>query len=324
MAKLGKLEKQGFEKAWKDESDFTDWLASDDGISLLSDALGVGLEAVATEHSIGDFRADLICRDTTEGALVVVENQINRSNHTHLGQVLTYSAGAEATNVVWISTGFRDEHRATVDWLNEVTGDRFRFFALAIEVWSIGKSKIAPKLNVVSQPNDWRKVIKIQVESPEGLTGSMDRVAFWTRVNRLIQDEDPIGRPKPADKAFVFFGSKSVRQVRLGGSFSTLKGTLRVHLELRGEHGLPHAKLLCKQKSDIESEIGSALAWPSKPAGKTHTVSLYRAGVDIEDESEWDDYAEWLVKYLNRFHRAFWDRIDDIDPKDYDGPNQGP
>lgn len=314
VAKLGILDSLPYDDAWTDETDFTKWLASDEGIKLLSDTLGVGLEAVAIEQSIGDFRADLICRETTEGTLVVVENQINRSNHTHLGQVLTYSAGAAATTVVWISTGFRDEHRATVDWLNEATGEQFRFFALEIELWKIGKSRLAPKFNIVSQPNDWREVIKIQVESPEGFAGGMDKVAFWTRVNGLIKEVDPIGTPKPANRAFVFFASRSTGRVRLGGSFSIRKGSLRVHLELRPPDGSALAESLRKSRDQIEVEIGSKLKWRTREEGKASTISLEFKGAEIEDESQWADYAEWLVTNLISFRNAFWHRIDSFDP----------
>ena len=158
--KLGRLEKiQDLRDVWKTEAqDFTPWLAGEENLgSLLGETINLDLELEAVEKDVGPFRADILCQDTDDGSLVLVENQVERTDHTHLGQLLTYAAGLNTVTIVWIAKKFTDEHRATLDWLNEITGEKINFFGLEIELWRIGDSAIAPKFNVVSKPNDWTK-----------------------------------------------------------------------------------------------------------------------------------------------------------------------
>ena len=134
------------------------WL-DDENIGLLSETIGLELEVEAQEKHVGPFRADILCKDTVTDSWVLIENQLERTNHTHLGQLLTYAAGLDAVTVVWIAERFTEEHRAALDWLNEITAEGFSFFGLEIELWRIGDSPMAPKFNVVSHPNDWTKTV---------------------------------------------------------------------------------------------------------------------------------------------------------------------
>ena len=168
-ARLGKLERVDVRKVWLGEaSDFTPWLALPDNITLLGEAIGLELEVQAQETSVGRFRADILCKDTTTGHFVLIENQLERTDHIHLGQLMTYAAGLDAVTVIWVSPRFTDEHRAALDWLNRMTTEGLNLFGLEIEVWRIGDSPMAPKFNVVSQPNDWAKTVKEQAESATG------------------------------------------------------------------------------------------------------------------------------------------------------------
>ena len=158
--KLGKLEEVELRDIWESESsDFTPWLAREENIQILGDSIAVDLEVEAQEKNVGPFRADILCKDTENGNWVLIENQLNRTDHPHLGQLLTYAAGLDAVTVVWVAATFTEEHRAALDWLNEITDDRFRFFGLEIELWRINNSPPAPKFNIVSKPNDWRRSV---------------------------------------------------------------------------------------------------------------------------------------------------------------------
>ncbi len=154
---LGRLEKiTDLRDVWKTEAqDFTPWLATEGNLALLGDTVGLDLECEAVEKDVGPFRADILCRETGSNSLVLIENQVERTDHIHLGQLLTYAAGLNTVTIVWIAKRFTDEHRAAFDWLNEITGDEISFFGLEIELWRIGDSPIAPKFNVVSKPNEW-------------------------------------------------------------------------------------------------------------------------------------------------------------------------
>jgi hypothetical protein len=146
MIELGHLEKEpDLRKIWgKEDEDFTPWLAKY-GLELLGDTIGIELELNSQEQEVGPFAADILCRDTATNNWVLIENQIEKTDHTHLGQILTYGASLEATTIVWIAKYFTEEHRAALDWLNEITDERFNFFGLEIELWRIDGSPIAPK-----------------------------------------------------------------------------------------------------------------------------------------------------------------------------------
>lgn len=151
---LGCLERVEPNAVWKDErGEFTPWLAERANLRRLGDALRLDLEPVSREKKIGPFRADILCRDAATFAPVVIEAQLGRTDHLHLGQILTYGAGLDAAAVVWLAARFRDEHRAALDWLNR--GGPARFFGVEIELWRIGDSRAAPKFNVVARPGDW-------------------------------------------------------------------------------------------------------------------------------------------------------------------------
>ena len=131
---LGRLTPVDLREAWQGEaSDFTPWLAQSDNIALLSEAIGIELEVEAQEQQVGPFRADILCRDTLSNHYVLIENQLDRTDHGHLGQLLTYAAGLDAVTIVWIASRFTDEHRAALDWLNSVTTGEINFFGLEIE-----------------------------------------------------------------------------------------------------------------------------------------------------------------------------------------------
>jgi hypothetical protein len=189
---LGRLERVDVRDVWQKESeDFTPWLASEENIALLGDAIGLELEVEAQEKDVGPFRADILCKDTATGNWVLVENQLERTDQGHLGQLLTYAAGLQAVTIVWVAERFTDEHRAALGWLNEITDDRFNFFGLEIELWRIGTSPVAPKFNVVCKPNDWSKTVaagaaQVQIES---LTDTKKlQLEFWTAFRSHVEE----------------------------------------------------------------------------------------------------------------------------------------
>ena len=157
---LGRLTRVDLRDIWTSEAiDFTPWLAQPENISILGDTLGIDLELEAQEKAVGPFRADILCKDIGTDSWVLVENQLERTDHTHLGQLLTYASGLQAVTIVWIAARFTEEHRATLDWLNKITDESFRFLGLEVELWRIGDSPAAPKFNIVSKPNDWSRSV---------------------------------------------------------------------------------------------------------------------------------------------------------------------
>jgi hypothetical protein len=175
---LGRLTIVPPRDVWPREAhDFTPWLL--ENVDVLSDLLGMDLALEVAEHPVGGFSLDLLGRDDATGQVVIVENQLDVSDHTHLGQILTYAAGTDPTTIVWVATGFRPEHRAAIDWLNARTDESTRFFGVEIEVVRIGDSAPAPAFKLVAQPNDWEKQVKAEKASPRSGKAAAYG-AFWT------------------------------------------------------------------------------------------------------------------------------------------------
>jgi len=136
---LGRLERVDLRTVWANEAGaFTPWLAKEENLKLLGDTIGIELELEAQEKNVGPFRADILCRDTATDDWVLIENQLERTDHGHLGQLLTYAAGLKAVTLVWVAQRFAEEHRAAIDWLNEITDESLNFFGLEVEAWRIG------------------------------------------------------------------------------------------------------------------------------------------------------------------------------------------
>jgi hypothetical protein len=229
MTNLGKLEKVDLRKVWADEAGvFTPWLAQEENIKLLGDTIGIELKVEAQEKPVGPFSADILCKDTVNNQWVLIENQLERTDHTHLGQLMTYAAGLDAVTIIWIAQRFTDEHRAAMDWLNEITEEDIVFFGLEIELWQISGSPVAPKFNIISKPNEWSKTIKRTarqwdeatfmkaLESNKGLecvriakeilewaTGKFDRI-WWGKGN-ITGSFIPVLGSERGGKVFISF-----------------------------------------------------------------------------------------------------------------------
>jgi len=200
---LGKLEQVDLREAWLSEpDDFTPWLA--DHLDLLGETLGLSLELEGTETSVGPFSADILCREVGDGHWVLIENQLERTDHTHLGQIVTYAAGLDALTIIWVAKEFVDEHRAAMDWLNHSTAEGLDFFGVEIELWRIGDSRMAPRLNIVSQPNAWSKGIV----TPPG--------RFWNEEGFFADLVERCPAGEPAARSILEWAGQRGHPVRYG------------------------------------------------------------------------------------------------------------
>src|ERR1700756_3411596 len=208
---LGRLERVELRNIWLSEaSDFTPWLARKENLDTLGEALGIDLELEAQERPVGPFRADILCKDVATDRWVLIENQLERTDHSHLGQLLTYASGLEAVTIVWIAARFTEEHRSTLDWLNKITDDRFRFFGLEVELWRIGTSPAAPKFNIVSKPNEWSQSVAQAARAIDQSELSETRVMqreYWASLNQSLNAMGgPVsGNKKPQPQAWMSF-----------------------------------------------------------------------------------------------------------------------
>lgn len=311
---LGRLERVAPRTYWENEAlDFTPWLASEENIALLSEAIGFDLEVQQQEARVGPFRADILCRDTLTDHLVLIENQLERTDHTHLGQLFTYAAGLDAVTVVWIAERFTEEHRAALDWLNRITHEDFRFFGIEVELWKIGDSIPAPKFNLVAKPNDWSKSVREAASTQRGeLTDAQElQVAYWREFDEVAAERGSRYRlSKPVARTHIDFGigrtgfslGAAVRMYRNEDA-----GAL-VYLYIGGDESSDYFKELRRDEEAIERELGFSPLWDERPDFKNSQVSLARQ-CDPSDPAIWPELHAWMHETMEAFERVLRPRV---------------
>jgi Domain of unknown function (DUF4268) len=314
---LGRLERIDPRMVWATEgADFTPWLARTENIALLGETIGLELEVEAQEKNVGPFRADILCKETTTSGWVLIENQLERTDHTHLGQLLTYAAGLDAVTIVWIAQRFTEEHRATLDWLNEITDERFNFFGLEVELWRIGNSPAAPKFNIVSKPNDWTKRVAEaarSIESEAPTETKQQQLQYWTKFVELIRDKTSLRSQKPAPQHWLNLAIGRAN-FYLSASVNSLEDFVVASLILDGPNARGHFRALARDKEAIERELGFPLEWREVRGSKSSQMAIRLNAADPTNESEWDRQMRWLREHLEALHRVFAPRIKNLQP----------
>jgi hypothetical protein len=299
---LGKIEPVRLRDIWGSESDdFTPWLAEEENIGLLASSVGLNLSVYGQEARVGKFRADIHCKDSTSGKFVVIENQLEKSDHGHLGQLLTYASGLEAGTIIWVAPEFCNEHLATLEWLNSITGDEFKFFAAKIEVWGIGKSQ-APKFTIVSAPKDWslkgsgkgRKEEAVRSQSESGKT----RSEYWkTFLSQLSLADKTVTLPKPNSLGNLRFSLQG-RDLWITVYAAASLGKIGVFL--RGNEDF-YTKFK-KNQQQVQQKLGKAPQWNRLDDGWSIAISRK---ADPSSKSEWGEQHKWLATNLQKYLRVF-------------------
>lgn len=295
---LSKLERVSLREAWKHEAgEFTPWLAEAENLNALADALGVSeLVLVATEHWVGDFKLDILCTDGDEQ--VIIENQLDETDHKHLGQILAY-AGVGAKKVIWVAESFRPEHIAALQFLNDNTTDTLSFFGVQIELWQIDGPPFAPKFEIVAKPNDWAKSGREQARAASSASPTKQlQQKFWTALNDRLAKSAPQIRPqKPRPQHWL---NNSIGRAGFGLNITanTRDERLGVELWIPGAEAKKHFANLSTQKKAIEGRLGFELDWQELPDAQACRIATWYPDASIEDESRWNEYLDWLTQRL--------------------------
>jgi len=319
---LGRLEKVELRDIWLSEaSDFTPWLASKDNLDILGETLGIDLELEAQERRVGPFRADILCKDIGTDRWVLIENQLERTDHNHLGQLLTYASGLEAVTIIWIAARFTEEHRSTLDWLNRITDESFRFFGLEVELWRIEGSPPAPKFNIISQPNDWSQSVAQAARAIDESELSETRVMqrdYWASFDKVLAATGgPVsGGKKPQPQSWMAYPIGR-GHVSLNATMVRPKRQVRAELYLSGARAKAFFHLLAKQSAEIEHALGFALDWEELPDGQDSRISTLLEDADPEDQTDWERQHDWLAQRLNAMHRVLAPRVKALDPNSW-------
>ena len=316
--------------AWPREADdFTPWLAKEDNLKLLGSTIGLdGLELEAQEKNVGPFRADILCKETANDSWVLIENQLGRTDHKHLGQLLTYAAGLKATTIVWIAKHFTEEYRAAMDWLNDITGPEFNFFGLEIELWQIGDSPLAPKLNIACKPNDWSKSVAQgtkDVQSEPLTEAKQLQLEFWTAFREYVEEKQTSitpTKPLPQHWMNIAIGRTGIKLTAIASLWDSASESYNAH-ELRAElvlsdtHAKSYYAQLASEKAAIEKEFGELLTWHNPPQNQTCRIYV-RTTADLNKRQMWPEQHEWLLLKLEALRKVFASRVRQLDAESYE------
>jgi hypothetical protein len=286
MSNLGKLKQIELREGWKHEAnDFTKWLALEDNLSLLSDEIGFDIKLIQTEARVGSFNVDILAEEENTGNKIIIENQLEISDHDHLGKVITYASGYDAKIIVWVVKDVREEHRKAIDWLNENTNEEIGFYLLKIELWQIGESLPAPKFEIISKPNDWAKAVKNSADSTELTDTKIKQLEFWDAFkNYAKQNKTTLKFQKsyPQHWTNISIGSSDCH-VTL--TINSVEKQISCQIYISDNKDL-YSQLL-ENKSLIENELGYILEWMELPKKKASRIKIVTTG-DFKNEKDWD------------------------------------
>lgn len=294
---LGTLVEVPVREIWKHEQyDFSEWLAKEKNIALLNEILGLNLVDIDKEVYVGSYRCDLVATDETSGRKIIIENQLDSSNHDHLGKIITYASGLDAKDVVWIVTEAREEHSSAIEWLNNNTATGINFFLLELHAYKIGSSLPAPYFKIIEEPNDFIKSSKIKTGSDEWNKSQSKRIEFWSKFNDVVASRGkPFNIRKPTtDHWYDVAIGRSDAHIAI--NLVNKNNSIVVELYINENKSL--FDNLLENKDDIERELSfdSSLEWMRLDGKKASRIKYSFAGLDFDKQ---DNYPELMNKAID-------------------------
>ena len=294
--KLGKMKEVDIRQVWAHEQyDFSKWLAAEENIKELGDTLNLSLTDVETEKYVGSYRCDILCKDELTGKAVLIENQLEQTNHDHLGKIITYASGLDASVVIWIVADAREEHASAIEWLNKHTDDDAAFFLIEVHAYTIGDSVPAPMFKIIEQPNDFVKSVKTISRKGDMNESQTRRLEFWTMFNDVI---DHRGKPFNKRKATtdhwynVAVGSA---QCSIAIELVNKEHKIRVGLSIPDNKDLYDS--LYEKSQEIEAAAGFPLIWNRLDGKKAAAIYTYIDNLDFKKQ---DNYSELMNETIDK------------------------
>jgi hypothetical protein len=311
-SELGSIQQWDIRKVWENEArDFTPWLFNNSG--ELAKALGFNLELHKTEHQVGRFSLDLIGQIPETKERVIIENQLEPSDHGHFGQLLTYAGGTEANYVIWIAKEFKEEYLSAIQWLNNGTTDDINFFAVEVSAVKIGDSLPAPMFKVVAQPNGWQK--EGRAAATVALSGGrgQKQLEFWELVIEAINDKHPDWTNSRKGRAASWFAMPTGIS-NIGYDLSLTNKERKVELVFWSEDREVNAarfEALLKQRESIEESFGHKLQWHF-PEDNKQAIVRYSTAANFEDEAKWASNVHWFIEQMEKLRASLHHLLPDL------------
>lgn len=291
--KLGKVQKVDLREVWKHEaSDFTNWLAQADNLEQLSQEIGIDIRLIKTEANVGRFNVDILAEEEATGHKIIIENQLEDTNHDHLGKIITYASGYDARVIIWVVRNAREEHQKAIEWLNENTVDEIGFFLIAVQLWKIGDSEPAPKFEVLSKPNEWSKTLKLQSINPELTDTKLAQLEYWEKFKQYASVKDmslKLRNPRPQHWYDISIGSSEAHVTLTINSRENLIGC-----EIYIQNNKELSNFLKSKENEFTSLINRPIKWIE--ASKASRIKLELKSKEIFKDENHKEQFDWLYQ----------------------------
>lgn len=301
---IGKLESVDVRKLWVHEQyDFSAWLAKEANLSILGETLGISFTDVETEKFVGSYRCDIVAKDDNDkDKIVIIENQLERSDHDHLGKIITYASGLDASTIIWIVTNARTEHKSAIEWLNNNTISKINFFLIELKAYRIGDSLPAPKFEIAEMPNDFVKNANTKSGDKILNRSKAARYDFWTRLieysSNSVESILSILKNRKANTDDWMSVSIGTSKAHLEIKLSDKDHCIRIVLYISDNKELYY--LLENMKEDIEKDAEHPLIWRNFDSLKKSEIIFEIPGLNFDNDSNYDDLMHDTLENIVR------------------------
>lgn len=300
--KLSKLNKVQLRDVWGHEAiDFTNWLALDENLDILSEEIGIEVKLIKTEANVGKFSVDILAEEEASGRKIIIENQLEDTDHDHLGKIITYASGYDAEIIIWIVKGVRDEHQNAIDWLNEHTDEKVNFFLIRIELWQIDGSNPAPKFDVIVSPNEWAKVIKTNPNNSELTETKLQQLNFWSKLKEFINGKDKhirLQTPRPQHWYDISVGCS---EAHITLTINTQNDNLGCEIYINKNKDL--FNYFKSRKEEFENDVGQSVEWGD--ANVTSRIKIKKNVSDVFNLEEAESNFVWFYENTLLLKKVF-------------------
>ncbi len=300
---LGILKNVATRLRWGNEArDFTPWLAQN--INAINEAIGIELEVENIEVQCGPYSADILAKDTVTNKYVVIENQLEKTNHDHLGKAITYASVLDASTVIWIATNFTAEHKKALDWLNDHTSDEISFYGVQVELWQIDNSNPAVKFNIISKPNLAVRQVNRSIASEDLSEKRKFQLDYWNRFRAKAIETKKFGSLQTPRPQYWYDVSLGKTYINISNFCNTEQNIVGVRVYIGNKIADEMLPYLESRKEEIENKLGINLQWNPNPNNKDKVISLIHS-TDFNSEEKVNESLEWLVRYNIKFREVF-------------------
>lgn len=306
---IGKLKEVDIRNLWKHEQyDFSEWLSQSENIKLLDDILGLTLTDITKEAYVGSYKCDIFAKDESSGIKVIIENQLEVSNHDHLGKIITYASGLDAEVIVWIVKQAKEEHRSAIEWLNNNTNNNVNFFLIELHAYTIENSVPAPFFEVIEKPNGFIKNSKINGEQDNLNKSQSERLEFWNRFNEILIDR---GKPFNVRKATTdhwYDVALGTSEAHVSINLVNKESVVCIDLYINDNKEL--FDILYSRKDIIENDLGFKLIWDRLDNGKASRIKYKIKGLNYDNHSNYDELMNQVIDTAIKMRDTFKKNIE--------------